>query len=88
MERGKVEKLVTNFHNKNEYLAHIRNLKQTLNHGLILKKVHGVTKLNHKAWLESYLKIKTDIRKIAKIILIKTFLSSRITQFLEKLWRM
>ena len=32
MELGKVEKLVTNLHDKNEYIVHIRNLKQTLNH--------------------------------------------------------
>ena len=36
----KVEKLVTNLHNKTEYAIHITNLKQVLNHGLILKKVH------------------------------------------------
>ena len=39
---GKKEKLVTNLHDKNEYVVHIRNLKQALNHGLILKRVHGV----------------------------------------------
>ena len=36
----RVEKLVTNLHNKTEYVIHITNLKQVLNHGLILKKVH------------------------------------------------
>ena len=44
----KVEKLVTNFHYKTEYVIHIRNLKQALNHGLILKKVHKVIKFNQK----------------------------------------
>ena len=34
----KVEKLVANLHEKNEYVLHIRNLKQTLNHGFVLKK--------------------------------------------------
>ena len=34
----KVEKLITNLHDKTEYVIHIRNLKQALNHGLILKK--------------------------------------------------
>ena len=34
----KTEKLVANFHDKEEYVIHIRNLKQLLNHGLILKK--------------------------------------------------
>ena len=32
-----VEKLVTDLHDKNEYVIHIRNLKQTLNYELILK---------------------------------------------------
>ena len=42
----KVEKLVANLHDKTEYVIHIRNLKQALNHGLILKKVHRVIKFN------------------------------------------
>ena len=33
----KFEKLITNLLGKNEYVIHIRNLKQALNHGLILK---------------------------------------------------
>ena len=31
----KVEKLVANLHGKTEYVMHIRNLKQALNHGLV-----------------------------------------------------
>ena len=41
MKIEKIEKLVTNLHEKTEYAIHIRNLKQALNHGLILKKVHS-----------------------------------------------
>ena len=51
-ERIKIEKfkkVVTNLHDKTEYVIHIRNLKQALNHGLILKKVHRVIKFNQKA---------------------------------------
>ena len=33
----KVEKLVANLHDKTEYVIHITNLKQTLNHGLVNK---------------------------------------------------
>ena len=39
---------------------------KTLNHGLVLKKVHRVIKFNQKAWLEPYIKINTDPRKIAR----------------------
>ena len=35
----KVEKLVANLHDKTGYVIHIRNLKQALNHGLVLKKL-------------------------------------------------
>ena len=44
----KVEKLVVNFDNKKEYVMHIRNLKQALNHELILKKVHIAIKANQE----------------------------------------
>ena len=36
MKTEKVEKLVAHFHDKTEYVIRIRNLKQALNHGLIL----------------------------------------------------
>ena len=38
MKIEKVEKIVTNLHDKTKYVIHIRNLKQALNDGLILKK--------------------------------------------------
>ena len=46
MKLKKVAKLVTNLNDKTEYVIHMRNLKQVLNHGLILKKVHRVIKFN------------------------------------------
>ena len=48
MKVEKVENLVANFHDKKEYVIHIRHLKQLLNHGLVLEKVHGVIKFNEK----------------------------------------
>ena len=59
-------KLVTNLHDKNEYVVHIRNLKQASNNGLNLKKVHRVIKFNQKAWLKPHIKMNTEVRKIAK----------------------
>ena len=49
MKIEKVEKLVANLHDKTEYVIHIRSLKQALNHELVSKKVHRVTKFNQKA---------------------------------------
>ena len=49
MKIEKVERLVANLDDKTEYIIHIRNLKQALNHGLVLKKVHKVIKFNQNA---------------------------------------
>ena len=57
---------MANLHDKTEYLIHIRNLKQALNHGLVLKKVHKVIKFNQYAWLKPYIDIDTGLRKKAK----------------------
>ena len=37
MKIKNVEKLVANLHDKTEYVINVRNLKQLLNHGLVLK---------------------------------------------------
>ena len=63
----KVEKLVTNLHDKNEYVIHIRNLKEVLNHRLILKKFNRVIKFNQENWLETYIKMNVELRRKAKI---------------------
>ena len=75
MKFGKVEKLVANLHDKTEYVIHIRNLKQALNHGLVLKKVHRVIKFNQNAWLKPYIDMNTDLRKNTKNDFEKVFLS-------------
>ena len=62
----KVEKLVTNLHEKTEYVIHIRKLKQALNHRLVLKKLHRIIKFNQNALLKPYIDMNTDLRKNAK----------------------
>ena len=62
MKIEKVEKLVVNLHDKSEYVIHIRNLKQALNHRLVLKKVNRVIKFNQNAWLKPYIDVNTDLR--------------------------
>ena len=44
-------------------VVHIKALKQTLNHRLILKKVHRVIQFNQKAWLKSYIDINIKLIK-------------------------
>ena len=84
MKIEKVEKVVTNLHDKNEYVIYIGNLKQALNHGLILKNVHRLIKFNQKVWLKPYIDMNTKLRQKWKIILRKTFSSWWIMQFLKK----
>ena len=66
MKIEKVEKLVANLHDKTEFVIHIINLKQALNHGLVLKKNHKVIKFNQNAWLKPYIPVNTDLKKKAK----------------------
>ena len=51
---------------KENYVIHIRALKQALNHGLILKKVHGVIEFRQDVWLKPYIDMNTELRKEAK----------------------
>ena len=62
----KCNKLVRNIRDKEKYVVHIRALKQALNHGLILKKLHRVIQFNQKAWLKPYIDMDTKLRKKAK----------------------
>ena len=62
-EIEKVEKLILNLHNRTEYAICIKNLKQALNHGLVMKKVRRIIKFNQKAVRKSYIDMNTELRK-------------------------
>ena len=66
MNIKKVVKLVAHLQDKTEYVIHIKSLKQALDHGLVLKKLHRIIKLNQNIWLKPYIDMNTDLRKIAK----------------------
>ena len=66
MKIEKVEKLVANLHDETEYVVHIRNLKQSLNHVLVLKKFYKPIEFNQNAWLKSCIDMNADLRKKAK----------------------
>ena len=63
---NKVEKLICDIEDKKKYVIHIRALKQALNHGLRLKKVHRIIQFKQKAWLKAYIDMNTELRKNAK----------------------
>ena len=55
-------------------VIHIINLKQKLNHAVILKKIHRVIKFNKKDWLKPYIEMNTELRQKAKNNFEKNFL--------------
>ena len=64
-ERKKLE-LVSSIEDKQKYVIHIRTLKQTLNHGLVLTDVHRVIKFNQEEQLKPYIDMNTELRTDAK----------------------
>ena len=67
MKIEKVENFVANLHDKTDYVIQIINLKQELNHGLVLRQAHKVIKLNQNAWLKPYIDTEKKLRKKSKI---------------------
>ena len=66
MTINKCTKFVCNVQDKENYVVHIRALRQALNHGLKLKKVHEVIEFRQEAWLKPYIDMNTELRKEAK----------------------
>ena len=75
MKIENVRKLVTNLHDKKEYVIHILSVKQGLNYRLMSKKVLRVIELSQKVWLKPYMDMKTELRKTEKNDFQKHFLS-------------
>ena len=61
-----VEKLVPNLYNKEKYIIHIKVLKQALDHGLVLKKMHRAIEFKQSAWMKEYIDFNTRLRPAAK----------------------
>ena len=66
MKLDKYNKLLCNLYDKKDYVVHTRSLKQALNHGLILKKVHRVMQFNQEARLKAHIDMNTELRKQAR----------------------
>ena len=59
-------------------------MKQALNHGLILKKVHRVIQFNQEAWLKEYSNMNTELRKEPKNYFEKDFFKLMNNSFFGK----
>ena len=62
MEINGVKKLVSNLHNKQNYVIHIRALDQALSHGLILECIHRAIEFDQSAWMKPYIDFNTQLR--------------------------
>jgi hypothetical protein len=79
-----IYKLVPNLYNKQRYICHYSLLKQALDAGLILKKVHRVLQFNHSLWLKPYIEINTQRRIAAKSEFEKNFFKLMINSIYGK----
>ena len=60
-----VEKLVPNLHDKERYVTHNRNLQLYMALGMRLKKVHRALRFEQSPWMETYIRMNTELRKAA-----------------------
>ena len=84
MKVNKVKKLVCNVTDKENYSIHIVELKQALNHGLVLKKVHSAISFRQEAWLKPCIDLNTELRKNAKNEFEKDFYKLKINSIYGK----
>ena len=61
-----VEKLIPNLYDKKKYVIHVKALKQALDHGLVLEKVHRTIQFKQSAWMKEYIDFNTKLRTAAK----------------------
>ena len=61
-----VEKLVPNLHDKKKYVIHVKALKQALDHGLVLERIHRVIQFKQSAWMKEYIDFNTRLTMVAK----------------------
>ena len=66
MKINKSTKLICNVQDKKNYVVHIVALKQALNHGLKLAKIHKIIQFDQEAWLKPYIDLNTKLRNDAE----------------------
>ena len=60
------KKLLLTLEDKNDYVVHYENLKFYLNQGMKLKRVKRALEFDQECWMEPYIRMNTEFRKLAK----------------------
>ena len=63
--RSKQKKLMTTLFDKKNYVIHYMYLKQALENGLILKKIHAILEFDQEPWLKKYVDLNSQLRQRA-----------------------
>lgn len=84
-------KLVPTLYHKEKYVCDYRNLKQAVEHGLVIKKIHRVLTYKQKPWLKPFVDFCTEQRKQAKSenekALFKLFVNSVFGKTMENIMK-
>jgi len=59
---NRVEKLIPNLVDKKKYILHCKNLKQCLDLGLKLTKIHRGISFKEESWMKPYIELNTKLR--------------------------
>ena len=65
MKVNGVEKRIPNLYDKRKYIVHIRALKQAIDHGLVLRKIHRCIRFKQSPWMKDYMDFNTKLRTAA-----------------------
>ena len=63
---GKSSKLIASMNNKTKYVIHEMNLKQAVDAGLILTKIHRIIEFKQKPWMKDFIDFNINKRKESK----------------------
>ena len=66
LTKGKSSKLISSLTDKKHYVIHEMNLKQAVDAGLILIKIHRVIEFNQKPWMKDFIDFNINKRKESK----------------------
>ena len=58
--------MIPNLNDKDRYIVHQKTLKQYLDLGLRIKKIHRGTSFEEETWLKSYIELNTNLWQSAK----------------------